>query len=175
VGFDERDQGDARVVVTAAGAHESAADWARELAGMYAAWAKERGYDVEASEHGGAHSVVVLGAYAYGYLRGEQGGHRLMLPATDKNRKRPEAFLARVEVLAAGEKPSENVRLDDVAPIRTYDLWRSHGVRDRVSGHSEGDVRKVLGGRLDPFLEAHADKRARPVRSQLAPDIDSVN
>ena len=52
VGFDERDQGDARIVVTAAGALESAADWARDLAGMYAAWAKVRGYDVETSEHG---------------------------------------------------------------------------------------------------------------------------
>ena len=70
------------------------------------------------------------------------------------------------------EKPSENVRLDDVSPIRTYDLWRSHGVRDRVSGHSEGDVRKVLAGRLDPFLEAHADKRARPVRVS-APEVES--
>jgi ATP-dependent Clp protease ATP-binding subunit ClpC len=174
VGFDERDQGDARVVVTAAGAHEAAADWARELAAMYAAWAKERGYDVETSEHGGAHHVVVLGAYAYGYLRGEQGGHRLMLPAAEKGRKRPEAYLARVEVLAAEEKPNENVRLDDIAPIRTYDLWRSHGVRDRVSGHSEGDVRKVLAGRLDPFLEAHADKRAIPERVK-SPEAEALN
>ena len=87
-----------------------------------------------------------------------------MLTASNKNQRRPEAFLARVEVLAPGEKPNELVRIDDVSPIRTYDLWRSHGVRDRVSGHSEGDVRKVLAGRLDAFLEAHADKRRqRPV------------
>ncbi len=165
VRFDQRDQGDARVIVTPAGANEEAASWARDLSAMYSAWAKDRGYDVEQDEREGTFAVVVLGAYAYGYLRGEQGGHRLLLSPREKGDKRPEAYLARVEVLSPGEEPSDNVKLDDVAPIRTYDLWRSHGVRDRVSGHSEGDVRRVLSGRLDRFLEAHADSRA-PTREQ---------
>jgi hypothetical protein len=68
--------------------------------------------------------------------------------------------LARVEVLAKGDEPKSVVRLDDVSPIRSYDLWHSHGVRDRVTGHAEGDTRRVLSGKLDGFLEAHADHRA---------------
>ncbi len=159
VRFGDREQGDAVVVVTPAGAQAGAASWARDLAGMYAAWAKERGYDVSTSDKDGVFTVHVAGAYALGYLRGEDGGHRVVMPPATKSERRGEAFLARVEVLAPGEAPRELVRLEDVAPIRTYDLWRSHGVRDRVTGTADGDVQRVLGGRLDPFLEAHADGR----------------
>ena len=126
---------------------------------MYTAWARERGYDVTASEQDGVFSVHVAGAYAFGYLRGEEGGHRVVMPPASKAERRGEAYLARVEVLAPGEPAREAVRLEDVAPIRTYDLWRSHGVRDRVTGTVDGDVRRVLDGRLAPFLEAHADTR----------------
>jgi ATP-dependent Clp protease ATP-binding subunit ClpC len=158
--FDERDQGDAHVVVTPAGAQEGAAAWAVDLARMYASWARERGYDVELdlAEDGLCH-VHVTGAYAHGYLRGEAGGHRLLTAPADKSQRRGEAFLARVEVLAPGEQPKQVVRLDDVSPIRSYDLWHSHGVRDRVTGHAEGDTRRVLSGKLDGFLEAQADHR----------------
>jgi protein subunit release factor B len=127
---------------------------------MYAAWAKDRGYDVETEDEDGGFRVRVLGAYALGYLRGEQGGHRVVLPPPGKSDRRGEAHLARVEVLGPHEEPKEVVRLEDIAPIRTYDLWRSHGVRDRVTGVVDGDVRRVLSGRLDIFLEAHADGRA---------------
>ncbi|NUP05697.1 MAG: AAA domain-containing protein [Polyangiaceae bacterium] len=159
VQFDERDQGDATVVVTPAGAQAGAATWAKELSEMYTAWAKERGYDVAIAESDGAFFIRVLGAYALGYLRGEEGGHRIVLPPPTKSDRRGEAHLARVEVLAPTETPKDEVRLEDIAPIRTYDLWRSHGVRDRVTGTVDGDVRRVLGGRIDAFLEAHADRR----------------
>ncbi|MFO0546891.1 MAG: AAA family ATPase [Polyangiaceae bacterium] len=166
--FDGRDRGDAHVIVTPAGAGEGAADWAGELASMYVSWAKERGFDVESSEAEGAHHVWVLGAYALGYLRGEQGGHRVVRPPPGKGDRRGEAHLARVEVLARGEQPAEVLRLSDVAPIRTYDLWRSHGVRDRVTGYVDGDVRRVLAGRLDAFLEAHADQRSKPATAEAS-------
>src|SRR5690606_20189818 len=110
------------------------------------------------AEADGAYYVRVLGAYALGYLRGEDGGHRVVLPPPSKSERRGATFLARVEVLGPGEQPKDEVRLEDVSPIRTYDLWRSHGVRDRVTGTVEGDVKRVLGGRLDTFLEAHADR-----------------
>ncbi len=160
--FDERDQGDAHLVVTPAGAHERAAAWAVDLARMYAAWARDRGYDVELdlAEDGLCH-VHVLGPYALGYLRGEVGGHRLVMPPVDRGHRRGEAYLARVEVLAKGEEPEAAAHVDDVAPIRSYDLWHSHGVRDRATGVSDGDAKRVLAGRIDAFLEAHADLRAK--------------
>ena len=46
---------------------------------------------------------------------------------------------------------------DDEAPIRTYDLLRSKGVHDRRTGLVDGDVKRVLGGRVGEFLEAWVD------------------
>ena len=43
---------------------------------------------------------------------------------------------------------------DDEPPIRTYDTLSSRGVRDRRTGHADGDVRRVLGGKIEGFLEA---------------------
>jgi ATP-dependent Clp protease ATP-binding subunit ClpC len=166
VDFDATDQGDAHVVVTPAGAGDGADAWAEALADMYAAWARERGFDVEREENGAARHVWVLGAYAFGYLRGESGGHRLLSSPQHRDDKRGVTELARVDVVPSDESDDAVISgaptsASDGSPIRTYDQWHSHGVRDRVTGHVEGDVRRVLGGRLDGFLEAHVDQRVR--------------
>ncbi len=170
VHFSELDQGDAVIVVTPSGGREGATEWASTLADMYGAWGKERGYDVEPEEEeGGVHRVRVLGAYAFGYLRGERGSHRLILPPATKDDRRGETFLARVDVRpfadgapgAADSRPRGRAEARDEPPIRTYDLWRSRGVRDRRTGYVEGDVKRVLGGRLDGFLEAFVDSLAK--------------
>ncbi len=165
VDFDATDQGDAHVVVTPAGSGDGADAWAEALADMYAAWAKERGFDVEREDRGGARHVWVLGAYAYGYLRGESGGHRLLSSPQHRDDKRGVTELARVVVSPSDADepaaPAGPTSTNDGSPIRSYDQWHSHGVRDRVTGHVEGDVRRVLGGRLDGFLEAHVDQRVR--------------
>ncbi len=176
VQFDERDQGDARLVVTPAGALEGATSWALDLAKMYASWARDRGYDVRfETGDDGVTAVAVAGAYAYGYLRGEAGGHRLVTAPPEKGQRRGEAYLARVEVLAKGEEPKPIVRLEDISPIRSYDLWHSHGVRDRVTGHAEGDTRRVLSGKLDGFLEAQADHRASEKPAEVERPRSDVN
>ncbi len=152
--MDDADQGDAHLTVRAVGGKEGASAWAKELAAMYAAWAKERKYDVELTEQAHQVDVVVRGPYALGYLKGERGGHRLIAAPKVKDHKRGETYLARVEVRTVGgtgEKPSAR---DDEPPIRTYDQWHSRGVRDRRTGVVDGDVRRVLGGRIDEFLEA---------------------
>jgi peptide chain release factor 2 len=158
VDFRETGQADAILVVRPAGSTGRAADWAKELCAMYAAWAKERQFDVELEEKAERHVLRVLGAYAYGYLRGESGAHRLIRPPEKRDDRRGEATLARVMVKPLPQGSTADVRReDDEAPIRTYDLWRSYGVRDRRTGYVEGDVRKVLAGRIDPFLDAYAD------------------
>jgi peptide chain release factor 2 len=164
VRFVDVDQGDAVVSVTAAGGRDGATEWASTLADMYAAWARERGYDVTQEGEGGT-TVRVLGAYAFGYLRGERGSHRLILPPAAKDDRRGETFLARVEVRAATDDAPADSRprgpTRDEPPIRTYDLWRSRGVRDRRTGLVDGDVKRVLAGRLDAFLEAFVDAATR--------------
>jgi len=157
VHFDEVDRGDAHVVVRAVGGKEGATAWAKELAQMYASWAEDRKYDVELTASGHP-EIIVKGPYAYGYLKGEQGGHRLIAAPKGKEHKRGDTFLARVEVRPAGKTPSSTRKYkDDEPPIRTYDQLHSRGVRDRRTGASDGDVKRVLSGKIDAFLEATLD------------------
>jgi peptide chain release factor 2 len=60
-------------------------DWAEMLLNMYIAWANQRGYEVELIdrqdnlEAGITHaSIAIRGPMAYGYLKGEEGMHRLV-------------------------------------------------------------------------------------------------
>ena len=77
-----------------------------------------------------------------------------------KHDKRGDTFLARVEVLpldADPTLPKTPKSTDDEPPVRTYDIWRSRGVHDRRTGHSEGDVKRILSGKIDAFIEAAVD------------------
>jgi ATP-dependent Clp protease ATP-binding subunit ClpC len=159
--FDESDRGDAHLLVRAVGGKDGAAAWAKELGQMYAAWAEERKYDVEVTQHPHEVAIAVKGPYAYGYLKGEQGGHRLIAAPKGKDRKRGDTWLARVEVRADGAAASARPVRDDEPPIRTYDQLHSRGVRDRRTGASDGDVKRVLSGKIDAFLEAEVGLGAR--------------
>jgi peptide chain release factor 2 len=141
--------------VRAVGGKEGAAAWAKELAQMYAAWAEERKYEVDQN----GTELVVKGPYAFGYLKGEHGGHRLISAPKGKENKRGDTWLARVEVRPAGSPASIKKVRDDEPPIRTYDQLHSRGVRDRRTGHADGDVKRVLSGKIDAFLEATLEHR----------------
>ncbi|MEO8551627.1 MAG: AAA family ATPase, partial [Kofleriaceae bacterium] len=158
VSFDDRDRGDAWIRLRGAGAKDGAADWAKQLATMYARWAEAHEYEAEVVETAGSIDVLVKGTYAFGYLKAEAGGHRLLANRGAGRDRRAETLLARVEVRPLLERntpgSAREVGGDDEAPVRTYDLLSSRGVRDRRTGHVEGDVRKVLEGRLEGFLDA---------------------
>jgi ATP-dependent Clp protease ATP-binding subunit ClpC len=161
VHFDDTDRGDALVVVRPVGGKDGGAAWAQQIADMYAAWAEERQFDVSRGGLEAGRYVRVAGPYAFGYLRGEAGGHRLIAP-DGRDGERGETYLARVEVspipsgatITPSGLPPNRAR-DDDPPIRTYDQWRARGVKDRRTGWSDGDVKKVLSGRIDGFLEAY--------------------
>jgi hypothetical protein len=131
---------------------------------MYAAWAGERDFEVTRGSVEAGRFVRVAGPYAFGYLKSETGGHRLITAPDGRDGDRGETYLARVEVSpipsGAVVTPSglpPNRARDDDAPIRTYDQWRSRGVKDRRTGCADGDVKRVLSGRIDIFLEAAVD------------------
>ncbi|HSQ64493.1 MAG TPA: AAA family ATPase, partial [Polyangiaceae bacterium] len=106
VHFDETDRGDAQLTVHAVGGKEGSNAWAKELAQMYGSWAEERKYDVEVTVHASHAEVVVKGPYAYGYLKGESGGHRLIAAPKGKGQRRGDVFLARVEVKPLAQRGS---------------------------------------------------------------------
>ena len=79
------DAGPAIVSINARDGGTDANDWAEMLFRMYSQWAKSNGYELELvdrqeNEEAGINSVsfIVSGPFAYGYLRGESGMHRLV-------------------------------------------------------------------------------------------------
>ena len=76
------------------------ADWASMLLRMYMKWCERRGFaaeilDTQDAEEAGIKSatVVVRGEYAYGYLKGENGIHRLVrISPFDANARRQTSF-----------------------------------------------------------------------------------
>ena len=104
-------------------------DWANMLLRMYLRWAERHDYhtevlDVSLGEEAGIRSatVEIKGDYAYGYLRGEHGVHRLVrLSPFDADHARHTSFVL-VEVLPEAEETvdivisPEDLRIDTFRP-----------------------------------------------------------
>jgi peptide chain release factor 2 len=108
-----------------------AQDWAQMLLRMYIRWAETRGWqaeivDMSPGDEAGIKSatVEVAGDYAYGYLKGEKGVHRLVrLSPFDADHARHTSF-ALVEVMPEAEDTAEvGIDPNDVK----MDVFRSSG------------------------------------------------
>lgn len=113
-----------------AGGTESC-DWASMLMRMYCRFAEDKGYKVKTidildGEEAGIKNVTLLleGPYAYGYLRGESGVHRLVrISPFDANKRRHTSF-ASVDVIPEVKEEIE-IKLED-KDLR-IDTYRSSG------------------------------------------------
>jgi peptide chain release factor 2 len=96
----EEDQLNAVLQITAGAGGTESCDWAQMLMRMYLMWAEKNGYKVteQDSQEGdvaGIKSVTlqIEGEFAYGYLKGENGVHRLVrISPFDANAKRHTSF-----------------------------------------------------------------------------------
>lgn len=108
-----------------------AQDWVEMLYRMYCRWANSNGYEVKelyylAGDEAGIKSVTFLvsGPYAYGYLKGEMGVHRLVrISPFDAGGRRHTSF-ASLEVLPEITEDVEiNINPDDLR----VDTYRASG------------------------------------------------
>ena len=108
-----------------------AQDWVEMLYRMYTRWANANGYKIEELDYlpgdeAGIKSVTFLvsGDYAYGYLKGEQGVHRLVrISPFDAGGRRHTSF-ASVEVLP---EITEDIEIDINPDDLRIDTYRASG------------------------------------------------
>lgn len=96
----EHDRANAYVEIHPGAGGTDSADWASMLLRMYLKWCEHRGFEVEIldtqeAEEAGIKSATLLvrGEYAYGYLKAENGIHRLVrISPFDANARRQTSF-----------------------------------------------------------------------------------
>jgi peptide chain release factor 2 len=105
-------------------------DWAQMLMRMYLRWCERKGFKAEVvdllpGEEAGIKSatIEVTGEYAYGYLRGEMGVHRLIRISPFDASKRRQTSFASVAVVPEVDDVEVTVREDDIR----VDVFRSSG------------------------------------------------
>jgi len=136
----EHDAGNAIIVINSGAGGTEAQDWAKMLLRMYTMWGTSKGFkvfvvDYLEGEEAGIKNVTLQmeGSYAYGYLKGEAGVHRLVrISPFDANKRRHTSFAS---VFVYPEVNDDiSIRIDDKdLRIDTY----------RSGGHGGQNVNKL--------------------------------
>ncbi len=127
-----------------AGGTESC-DWAGMLLRMYRRFFERRGWkdeiiDIQPGEEAGVKSVTVrvIGEFAYGYLKGEKGVHRLVrISPFDSNARRHTSF-ASVELMP---ELSEDINIEVKEEDLRIDTFRSSGAGGQHVNTTDSAIR----------------------------------
>ena len=144
---DKLDSNNAYLSINAGAGGTESCDWAQMLLRMYSRYCEREGYDVavmdiQRGEEAGIKSVTlqISGAYAYGYLKGERGVHRLVrISPFDSNKRRHTSFAACD--LVAEIDDSIDIKVDE-KDLRV-DTFRSSGAGGQHVNKTDSAIRIV--------------------------------
>lgn len=127
----ELDRNNAIVTIHPGAGGTESQDWAEMLERMYIRWAERHNFEVEIldilpGDEAGIKSVTfnVKGKYAYGYLKGEGGVHRLVrISPFDANKRRHTSFAAVLVYPEIEEDIEIDIKEDDLK----IDTFRASG------------------------------------------------
>ena len=141
----EWDEHDAICEVHAGEGGTDAQDWAEMLVRMYRRWADKHGFEIEIDEaspgsEAGLLSAtfIVKGRYAYGWLRSEQGVHRLVRMSPFDSAHRRQTSFASLDVTPMIDDPGDVVIDEKDLRIDTY---RSSGAGGQHVNVTDSAVR----------------------------------
>ncbi len=120
-------------------------DWAQILMRMYMRWAERGGYKVEIAEYlpgeeAGIKTVTltISGPYAYGYMKGEAGVHRLVrISPYDANKRRHTSFAAVQVYPELTDDLEVEIRDDDMR----IDTFRASGAGGQHINKTDSAIR----------------------------------
>jgi peptide chain release factor 2 len=141
----EHDASGAILSINSGAGGTDAADWAEMLLRMYLRWAERHHFeseilDIQSGEEAGLRSVTVTlsGAYAYGYLKTEEGVHRLVrISPFDAQHRRHTAF-ASVSVFP---ELDDSIEIDIEDKDLRVDTYRASGAGGQHVNKTDSAVR----------------------------------
>ena len=141
----EADANDAYLQINAGEGGTESQDWASMLRRMYVRWAEKRGYKVEEmdereGEEAGIKSatVQIKGENAYGWLKSEQGVHRLVrISPFDSSARRHTSFAS----VSVSPVVDDNIEIEiNPSDVRT-DTYRASGAGGQHINKTDSAVR----------------------------------
>ena len=125
------DRNSAILSINAGAGGTESCDWASMLLRMYTRWSEDQGYKVQmidmlSGEEAGVKNCTLLieGDFAYGYLKSENGVHRLVrISPFDSNKRRHTSF-ASVEVIP---EVDDDIKIEIKEQDIRVDVFRSGG------------------------------------------------
>jgi len=194
----EHDAGNAIVEIGAGAGGTEACDWAQMLCRMYLRWGERRRFKTEIlSESPGdvtgyrSVTIAIEGQFAYGFLKGEHGVHRLVrISPFDASGRRHTSF-AIVDVMPEVAEADVDINPDDLK----VETFRASGAGGQHVNKTESAIRiihipsgiivncqnersqhknrasamTILASRLAELQRAESEERMRQIKGNVSP------